>query len=95
MIASTLLGTALDVATRDDLIDDFRAMMRNAMNKIVNDVSLRVQVPHGAEVRVLKQRSPVIEDLTGRARRVNDTTVEYPTEHGGARNAISTSVSAG
>jgi hypothetical protein len=79
MIASRLLGTALDVATPADLVDDFRAMMHSAMNKIANDVSLRVWVPRGAEVRALKQTSPTIEDLTGRAVRVSDTTVEYPT----------------
>lgn len=79
VIASKLLGTALDVATPADLIDDFRAMIRSAMNKIADDVSLRVWVPRGAEVRALKQTAPVIEDLTGRAVRVDDTTVEYPT----------------
>jgi hypothetical protein len=78
-IASRLLGTALDVAAPAHLVEDFRDVVRRAMGKVVNEVSLRVWVPRGASVKVLKQTYPTIEDLTNRAVRVDDSTADYPT----------------
>jgi von Willebrand factor type A C-terminal domain/von Willebrand factor type A domain len=78
-IASTLLGTVDIVADPAGLAADFAAMIDRAMTKQVNNVSLRLWTPRGASVAFVKQVSPTIEDLTGRARPVDELTAEYPT----------------
>lgn len=66
-IATALLGTVDIVAQPQDLAKDFQAMMAHAMDKAVADVSLRLWTPQGASIRFVKQVSPTVLDLTGRA----------------------------
>jgi len=78
-IASVLLGTVDIIAEPSDMEDDFRSMIERAMGKRTGDVSLRLWTPEGADVMFVKQVSPTIEDLTGRAARVDAQTADYPT----------------
>jgi hypothetical protein len=78
-IASALLGSALDVPATAELAGDFEQMMRQAMGRVRNEVSLRVWLPRGATVRFLKQVAPRHEDLTDRVRRLDGMVGEYPT----------------
>ena len=78
-IASALLGSVDILAEPDDMPADFEAMMRGAMAKRVADVRLRLWVPDGASVTVVKQVSPTIEDLTSRPIVVDARTRDYGT----------------
>jgi hypothetical protein len=78
-ISSVLLGTVDIVAEPEGLEADFLEMMESAMGKAVRDVSLRVWTPQSASVAFLKQVSPTIEDLTGRATTSSELVASYPT----------------
>jgi hypothetical protein len=66
-ISTALLGTVDIVAKPQDLAADFTAMMAHAMDKAVANVNLRLWTPQGASIRFVKQVSPTVLDLTGRA----------------------------
>jgi hypothetical protein len=85
-IASALLGTANIIAKPEDMADDFRALMETAMGKATGNVSLRLWAPKGASVAFVRQVVPTIEELTGRAVRVNPQTADYPTSTRGAES---------
>ncbi|WP_433345554.1 vWA domain-containing protein [Microtetraspora malaysiensis] len=78
-IASTLLGSVMDIRRPEDLEADFRAMTQAAMGKTVADVALRVWTPRAAKLNFVKQVSPTLEDLTGRRTEVDALTGDYPT----------------
>jgi VWA domain-containing protein len=78
-ISSALLGTVDIIANPAELASDFRAMIESAMAKSTRSVSLRVWTPQGAEVRLLRQVAPTIEELTDRGAAVNALTADYPT----------------
>jgi hypothetical protein len=59
---------------------DIRAIIRVSASGLGEegvDASLRLWTPRGASVVVLRERSPSIRDLRGRAIRLDDRTVEY------------------
>ncbi|MGW0117164.1 vWA domain-containing protein [Streptomyces sp. NPDC003327] len=78
-IASALLGTADIVADPAGLAADFAAMMEGAMAKGVADVALRLWTPVGAEIVLLKQVAPTVEDLSGRRTEAGPRAGDYPT----------------
>ncbi|GAA0992109.1 VWA domain-containing protein [Acrocarpospora macrocephala] len=78
-IASTLLGSVMDIRRPEDLEADFRAMTQAAMGKTVADVALRLWTPRAAKLSFVKQVSPALEDLTGRRTEVDELTGDYPT----------------
>jgi hypothetical protein len=78
-ISSALLGTVDIIADPAGLATDFRTMIQSAMAKSTRNVSLRVWTPQGAEVRLLRQVAPTIEELTERGSAVNARTADYPT----------------
>ena len=86
LIASALLGTADGLAFPGELVDDFRAMTRAAMNKALGEVSLRLWTPTGSNVRFVKQVYPYLEDLTGRRSDVSARIGEYPAGAWGAES---------
>ncbi|RKS79468.1 von Willebrand factor type A domain-containing protein [Actinomadura pelletieri DSM 43383] len=77
-ITSALLGGFLDVPDPADLEADFLAMTRDAMNKQVADVTLRVWTPRQARPRFVKQMIPTVADLTGRRVESGTQTGDYP-----------------
>lgn len=78
-IASTMLGSLLDIPRPQDLEADFEQMTRVAMGKTVADLSLRIWTPQGATLRFVKQVMPSVEDLTGRRIPVSAQVGDYPT----------------
>ena len=78
-IATRLLGTVEIIPKPDGMAADFDAMMRTAMGKHTADVRLRLWTPRGASIGFVKQVSPHVVDLTDRAVRADDRTVDYPT----------------
>jgi hypothetical protein len=78
-VSSALLGSVDIVAKPEQLADDFRAMIEQAMGKATRDVSLRVWTPQGAELAFVRQVAPTIAELTDRAVPVNALTADYPT----------------
>lgn len=63
-IAVTLLGTWKPIAEPEQLAVDFRSVMTGSVRKRVPDVVLRVRKPPVAELVLLSQVQPSIEDLT-------------------------------
>ena len=79
LISSSLLGEVDIIKKPDQMDDDFRAFLERAIGKTVADVRLRVWTPQGSKTRFVRQVSPSVEDLTGRANAVNPLTNDYPT----------------
>ena len=79
MIASRLMGSVDIIPEPDEMAADFAAMTARAMATRAADVTLRLWIPRGAEIGYLKQVAPTIEDLTARAVRVDERTVDIPT----------------
>ncbi|WP_194824919.1 VWA domain-containing protein [Nocardia sp. XZ_19_231] len=77
-IAQKLSGDANIVADPKDLAADFAAMMRSSAARVIPELTLKVWTPAGARVRMVKQVSPVLEDLTGRRTDVGAQVGEYP-----------------
>ena len=78
-IAGKLLGTT-DIIPQAALIEaDFRAILEHALQQKVSDVVLRLWTPREAQVVFCKQVSPVIVDLTSRAKAVTPQVRDYPT----------------
>lgn len=78
-ISSTLLGTVDILPTPADIPRDFQALMQQAMSKATADVALRLWTPRGAEIELVKQVAPVIEDLTAKQMALDELTGDYPT----------------
>ncbi len=78
-IASTLLGSVDIIPEPEDMAQDFRTLMRNAMDKTTGNVSLRLWTPQGASVAFVRQVAPTIEELTDRATQANALSADYPT----------------
>jgi hypothetical protein len=72
-IVTKLRGTADSVRTASELVDDFRALVVAAMEKVVPDLRIRVTTMRGAELRLLKQVYPRELDLTGNPARQPET----------------------
>jgi hypothetical protein len=78
-ISSRLLGTVDILPTPADIPGDFQALMQQAMSKGTADVALRLWTPRGAEVELVKQVAPAIEDLSGKRVPHDELTGDYPT----------------
>jgi hypothetical protein len=78
-IASRLLGSVDIIPRAEDMAGDLAAITAHAITKRTADVTLRLWTPRGAEIGYIKQVAPTIEDLTGRAVRVDERTVDVPT----------------
>ncbi len=78
-IAQALLGTVDIIPSAYDMPAVFQELMQKAMARGVADAQLRVWTPQGAQVLFVRQVSPTVEDLTGRATVVNPLTQSYPT----------------
>jgi von Willebrand factor type A C-terminal domain/von Willebrand factor type A domain len=78
-VASTLLGSVDIIKDPSEMAADFRAMMEAAMGKETREVSIRLWTPQGATVKLMRQVTPAIEELTQRGVAVNDLTWDYPT----------------
>ncbi|MEA3214062.1 MAG: hypothetical protein QOJ19_218 [Acidimicrobiia bacterium] len=77
-IASTLLGSVDIIPHPSQMEQEFRSLIEAAMQKGVAAVSLRLWAPQGSKVEFVKQVSPNIEDLTGKAVPVNALTGDVP-----------------
>ncbi|GGK35750.1 vWA domain-containing protein [Nocardia camponoti] len=77
-ISAKLSGSADIVANPENLSADFAAMMRSSAARVIPELTLRVWTPAGAKVRIVKQVSPVLEDLTGRRADTGAQVGEYP-----------------
>jgi hypothetical protein len=77
-IASTLLGSVDIIPHAAQMEAEFRTLIEAAMQKGVASVSLRLWAPQGSKVEFVKQVSPAIEDLTGKAVPVNALTADVP-----------------
>jgi hypothetical protein len=78
-IAAALLGTVDIVADPAGLTSDFEAIMRRASGKAVSDVALRVWVPQGAQITLIKQVAPDLFDLTAAGTASGPQSMDYPT----------------
>lgn len=78
-ISSTLLGTVDILPKPEDIPADFQALMQQAMSKETADVALRLWTPRGAEIELVKQVAPTIEDLSPKRMTLDDLTGDYPT----------------
>lgn len=78
-IVSVLNGQARGVAEFADMKDDFSALMREAMRKVVPDVDLRLRLLGGARLRYLKQLFPSMIDVTDQVVPENELTMRLPT----------------
>jgi hypothetical protein len=85
-VASALLGSVDIIAEPAGMADDFRSVMEAAMGKATRDVSLRLWTPQGAEVTLVRQVAPTIEELTNRATPVDALSSDYPTGTWGAES---------
>jgi len=77
-IADTLLGSVDIVADPARLAEDFRSIIENAMGKATADLALRVWAPRGARVRLVKQVSPTMLELTDRRTEAGPLRGDYP-----------------
>ncbi|WP_018499954.1 VWA domain-containing protein [Parafrankia discariae] len=78
-VASTLLGGVALLREPAEMAQDFRSLVERAQARGIDRVGLRVWTPRGATVRFLRQVSPELEDLTGRAVEINPLTRDHPT----------------
>ncbi len=76
-IVGELHGTADGLRDAADLEDDFRAVMRAAMSKVVPDVALRIRTGSIAQLRRVLQTYPAVVDLTGHGERADATATDY------------------
>lgn len=76
-IASVLHGSADGLPDVADLEDHFRAMMREAMRKVVPDVALRIRLAPGVTVAGFRQIHPADADLTEHGEAADATAVQY------------------
>ncbi|HEY6429988.1 MAG TPA: VWA domain-containing protein [Acidimicrobiales bacterium] len=77
-VATALVGTIDIVADPDGLKDDFSLMMKDALNKHVGEVYLRIWTPQGAHVTCLRHLDSNL-DLTALRADTGPLVGEYPT----------------
>jgi hypothetical protein len=78
-IAEELLGKASLIPDPAGIEVAFRAAIEKASSKALKDVRLRLWTPQGANIALVKQANPQLEDLTPRARVVTPQVREYMT----------------
>ena len=78
-IASTLLGTALDIPHTSELVAHFTAMAKEAMARALREASLSIWVPQGARIRSFRQIRPTIEDLTSQGVKLEEQITAFST----------------
>ncbi|WP_158843952.1 VWA domain-containing protein [Saccharothrix deserti] len=78
-IVSVLHGSADAVRAGEELVADFTAMMRTAMDKVVPDVRIRIRTGRSARLRFVKQVLPTQADLTELGTRVDPRTTVFST----------------
>jgi hypothetical protein len=78
-IAGVLRGACDAVRVEAELVDDFRALARAAMAKVVPDLRIRVTSAPGVELRGLKQVHPREADYTGNPARHDGPVWEFST----------------
>jgi hypothetical protein len=78
-IGSALLGSVEVIPGPQQLAEEFRKLVQQAMARGVADSQLRVWAPQGAQVLFVKQVHPEVHDLTSRRTVVNALTGAYPT----------------
>lgn len=76
-IASALFGDANIVKKPKELADDFARMMQSSIAKRIPELALRVWIPAGAEILVIKQVVPSLENLTDRRVETAPRTGDY------------------
>lgn len=76
-VASALLGTVDIVPDPDELEEEFRMLTQQAMEREAR-AALRMWTPKGSQIEFVRQVSPTLEDLTGKASAVNALTNDYP-----------------
>ncbi|MGV9302965.1 vWA domain-containing protein [Nonomuraea sp. NPDC003727] len=78
-VSEALLGTFDFVRDQRDLAAFFTRITEASMGKTVAELALRVWIPKDATLKYVKQVSPSLLDLTGKAAAVNPLTGDYPT----------------
>ncbi len=78
-IAQALLGSVDIIPAPAQMREQFQEIMRASMARGIADAKLRVWAPQGAEVLLVRQVAPTLEELTGRRVEVNPLTGDYPT----------------
>jgi len=78
-IAAALLGKASLIPDPRGVDAAFGAAVEQACGKALKDVRLRLWTPQGARVVFVKQVSPAIDDLTGKAALISPQVREYLT----------------
>lgn len=76
-IVGELHGNADGLPDIADLENDFRAVMRGAMRKVVPDVALRIRTRPIAELRQILQTYPSVVDLTEYGEHADATATDY------------------
>jgi Ca-activated chloride channel family protein len=78
-IVTALNGQSDAVRRYDDLVEDFRALMRSAMGRVVPDVDLRVRPMANTELVYVKQVYPTVAELAPRRAVDVDTAWDHRT----------------
>jgi len=78
-IVSVLNGQARGVAEFTGMKDDFSALMREAMRKVVPDVDLRLRLFGGTRLRYVKQLFPSLLDVTDQVVAEDELVTRLPT----------------
>ncbi len=78
-IVSALNGTADAVREEAELVEDFTAIMRAAMRKVVPELLIRIETSPFARVRFLRQTFPTQTELTGLGTSTSPLITTYPT----------------
>lgn len=78
-ISRALMGSLDIIPDPGKMGEEFARIMQTAMSRGVSSADLRVWVPQGAQLLFVRQVSPTVEDMTNRASRVNQLTVQFPT----------------
>lgn len=78
-IGHQLLGSTDIIPDASQLEADFQAILKQAVDKSLSSVNLRLWVPIGSRILYCKQVSPSLVDLTDKASPVNEQTNDYPT----------------
>jgi len=78
-IARRLLGTAMIIPEPAGIAADFYEAMRNAMERQVSNVRIRLWMPKSSRLIAIKQMSPEILDLTERGKAADPQFIDFPT----------------
>lgn len=78
-ISNRLLGDVDIIRSPEEMDEDFRTFMDRAIGRDIADVRLRIWTPRDSRIKLLKQATPDIVDLTPSNIPVNALTSDYPT----------------